>query len=486
MKILNRYILKEHIQPFIMALVVIMFILLMNFLVKYIGQIFGKGLPILIIVRLIALNLAWMLALAVPMATLVAVLMAYGRLSADNEITILKSSGISIYKIIRPSLYLGLFLTLLMIYFNDRILPESNHQAKLVFRAVKEKKPTLQLEEHIFFTLHDYTILVEQIEKPLPREWLGLDKMLGPEYSDRETIDRLRYLTLFDRSNPAQMVTITASEGYMVYSRERKSLIFTLFNGEFHELDQKKVEEYQRSEFKKHVVYIPAEEFEFEEQQDSYRGDREMNISMMQNKIDQFRKQIATQQERVQSGLNSQLIRIDTLLKELGDSTRLAQSDSILNHIEIAGNNWRSAKSQAKRIIERHYHQMRTKHSIIDNHQASINKYAVEIHKKFSIPFACIVFVLIGAPLGVMSRKGGMGAAISLSIGFFLLYWVFLIGGEDLADRKFMTPFMAMWAPNIIVGGAGMYFIWRAVKETAFIPWDKLGRMFKRKKDDQT
>ncbi|MEJ2053488.1 MAG: LptF/LptG family permease, partial [Calditrichaceae bacterium] len=128
MKLLNKYIIKEHIAPFIFALSVIMFILLMNFLVKYIGQIFGKGLGFITIFKLITLNLAWMLALAVPMATLVAVLMAYGRFSADNEITILKSSGISIYKIIRPSLYLGIFLTIIMIYFSDQILPESNHQ----------------------------------------------------------------------------------------------------------------------------------------------------------------------------------------------------------------------------------------------------------------------------------------------------------------------------------------------------------------------
>jgi lipopolysaccharide export system permease protein len=150
MKKLNIYIIKEHIAPFFFALSVIMFILLMNFLVKHIGEIFGKGLGFTIIFKLIVLNLAWMLALAVPMATLVAVLMAYGRFSADNEITILKSSGISIFKIIRPSLYLGIILFLIMIYFSDQILPESNHQAKQTFRAVREKKPTLQLEEHIF------------------------------------------------------------------------------------------------------------------------------------------------------------------------------------------------------------------------------------------------------------------------------------------------------------------------------------------------
>ncbi len=470
MKILNRYILKEHIMPFFMALFVIMFILLMNFLVKYIGHIFGKGLSAFIIAKLIVLNLAWMLALAVPMATLVAVLMAFGRLSADNEITILKSSGISIYRIIRPSIYMGLALTLVMIYFNDRILPEANHAAKNMFSAVKEKKPTLQLEEHIFYTINKYTLLVEDIEKPLEEEWLSLDKMLGPAYQDKNTIDRLKNLTIFDRTDPAKTITIVASEGYMVYSKPRKTLIFTLFDGEFHELDHKKAEEYQRSKFKKHVVYIPAEEFQFEEKKEDYRSDREMSVRMMQDKIDSFREQIEKQQIRVRQSLRDHFVRIDTLLKRPVDSL-YAQT---FRFPPVSKNRYEGAKSAARRIVERHYHQMRTKENIIDNQRSSINRFAVEIHKKFSIPFACIVFVLIGAPLGVMSRKGSMGAAISLSIGFFLLYWVFLIGGEDLADRKFMTPFIAMWLPNIIVGGGGMYLLWRAVKESTFIHWEWL------------
>ena len=113
MKLLNRYIIREHIWPFFFALLVIMFILLMNFLVKYIDDIFGKGLPYITVFKLIVFNLAWMLALAVPMATLVAVLMAFGRFSADNEITIFKSSGISVYKIVRPAVYLGIILTII-------------------------------------------------------------------------------------------------------------------------------------------------------------------------------------------------------------------------------------------------------------------------------------------------------------------------------------------------------------------------------------
>ncbi len=478
MKKLNIYIIKEHIAPFLFALSVIMFILLMNFLVKHVGEIFGKGLGFEIIFKLIVLNLSWMFALAVPMATLVAVLMAYGRFSADNEITILKSSGISIFKIIRPSLYLGMVLTLIMIYFSDQILPESNHQAKKTFRAVREKKPTLQLEEHIFYEIQRYNFLVDKIEKPLPDEWLDLSNLLGPEYNNLETLDRLKNITLFDRSDPKKLATIIADEGYMVYSPRRRSLIFTLYDGEFHEYDNQKQDEYQRSYFNKHTVYIPAEDFELEEKDTEYRSDREMNIKMMNEKVTEYKERIQSEKKKVRRLMNENFSQIDKLLAEK-DSTLITHKTDSLVISELNDLKWTQAMTKASRIAERHLQQMKTKMTLINQQKKSINKFEVEIYKKISIPFASIVFVLIGAPLGVMARRGSMGVAISISIGFFLLYWAFLIGGEDLADRRFVTPFLAMWSPNIIVGIGGLYLSWRAVKEVSFINWDRLKKLTK-------
>lgn len=474
MKILNRYIIKEHIWPFLFAFFVIMFILLMNFLVKYIDEIFGKGLPYITVAKLIIFNLSWMAALAVPMATLVAVLMAFGRFSADNEITILKSSGISVYRIIRPSMYVGIFLTAIMIYFSDQILPESNHQASNMFRSIRQKKPTLQMEEHIFYDLNNFTFIVNEIDKPLPDEWLNLSGMLGPEYRSQDDPDRLKNITIFDRSKTGKDVTIFAREGYMIYSSAKKALIFTLFDGEFHELDHSKMDEYQRSAFRKNMVYIPAEGFDFEEREHDYRSDREMTINMMREKIKEFEEQIRKQKQKVQKKVNDQFAALKNMIL-LSDSLK---ADSLIA-ANIGDSKWQAAQRKAMTQARRNEQQMKTSHSYIENHQKSINRYGVEVHKKLSIPFASIVFVLVGAPLGVMARRGSMGVAISLSIGFFLLYWAFLIGGEDLADRRFLSPAMSMWAPNIIVGIAGMYLTWRAVKESSFINWERLGRIFK-------
>jgi lipopolysaccharide export system permease protein len=484
MKILNRYILKEHLAPFFGALAVIMFILLMQFLVKFIGQIFGKGLSVLTIFQLISYNLAWMMALAVPMATLIAVLMAFGRFSADNEITILKSSGISIYRTIRPSLYFGLALTVIMIYFNDQILPDTNHEARQMFSAIKRKKPTLSLEEHIFYEMGNFAFVVDQIEKPLPTEWLDLGNMLGPEYHDPEKLDRLKNVTIFDRNNPNTATTINASEGYMVYSSAKKALIFTLFNGEFHELNFKKIEEYQRSEFAKQIVNIPAENFELEENNSSYRSDREMNIAQMQAEVDDAREKLQKQLQQSAQDISKNFDRLKNLFT-------LLQSDSFDVHgkVDTSANMAdvrKVARQKALRNAERYAQKMRTNQSLASQHNKRINKFEVEIHKKLSIPFASIMFVLVGAPLGIMARKGSTGIAITLSLGFFILYWAFLIGGEKLADRELLSPFWAMWAPNFIVFIAGMYLIWRAVRESSFIDWDRIFKLFKKMAGDLT
>lgn len=477
MKILNRYIIKEHFAPFLFGLSVIMFVLLMNFLVKYIDKIFGKGLTVFTIFKLIFFNLSWMLALAVPMATLIAVLMAYGRFSADNEITILKSSGISIYRIIAPSLILGMMITGVMIYFNDQILPEANHQAKNLFRSIREKKPTLQLEENILYEIGRYTFSVSHIEKPLTDEWLVVSNLLGPEYKSEDNIDRLRDLTIFDRSNPGEDVTIVAKNGYMVFSEERKSILFTLFDGEYHLLDHQKQEEYQRSVFEKQLVVIPAEDFAFEEQTDSRRSDREMTTKMMREKVRYYEEQINIRNEKVVQSVNKNFATIESLLEKSTTENLTFNADSALIK-SIHNNKWRAAHRKARSNSERMLQQMNGHQSYITSQEKSINRYLVEIYKKVSIPFASIVFVLVGAPLGVMARKGNMGVAISMSIGFFLLYWVFLIGGEELADRKFLPPFLAMWSANIIVGAAGIYLIWRAIKEISFINWAKIYSFF--------
>ena len=477
MKILPRYIIREHIPPFVFALAVLMFIFLMQFLLKYITKIFGKGLPFLTIIELVFYNLAWMFALAVPMAVLVATLMSFGRLSGDNEITILKSSGISIYSIIRPALIFGGFITLLMIVFNDKVLPDFNHRARVMFQNIGQKKATLRLEPGIFFDLGKYSFHVEQIEKTLGEELSERTNLLGPEMDQDSPPDKLRTVTIFDRSNPNKTVTVTADEGYMAYSKATKTMVFTLFDGEYHEFDNNNIEEYRFSHFTRNRVNIPAPQFEFENKEDDYRGDREMDVSMMLDKVkgndESMHKEAAKIIERVDKIWRP-------LAKKLPAEISVSKTDTSKSDLfeNVPENILKNALNKANLNVNRQQQWLKTSGSRIASHEVAKNRYLVEVHKKFSIPFASIVFILIGAPLGIAARKGSMGIGITLSIFFFLLYWICLILGEDLADRRYIHPMLAMWFPNILIGLSGLYLTWRTVKETTVIKWDKIGKLF--------
>lgn len=476
MKILHRYIYKELIGPFLFSLSIIMFLFLMQYLVKIINEIFGKGLALFTIFKLIVFNLAWMMALAVPMATLLAVLMAYGRFSADNEIIILKSSGISIYRMIRPALVFGAALTVFMLYFNDQILPDTNHAARQLFQSIRQKKPTLTLEEHIFFKFPPYSFVVDHIKKPLLNEWVDASNLLGPEYQTAKGVDRLEGITIFDNSSPKQTTTITANTGYMVYSKPRKALIFTLFDGEYHDLDIKKPDDYQRSHFEKQIVNIPAKNFELEEHESNFRSDREMNIKMMYANVIKSRLEIQSQKRKIKDEIQKQILTVDKLLKMAAVLPARADTSALASLTKLKT---RPARQRALRQLQRNKQILKSKVNVITNKKRIVDKYMVEIYKKLSIPFACIVFVIIGAPLGIMSRKGNLGTAFSLSLGFFVVYWAFLIGGEKLADRNMVSPFMAMWSANFIILAVGLLLLYRSVKESSFIHWEKLAKLFK-------
>ncbi len=467
MFILARYIVKEHLGPFFFSLAVIMFVFVTKFIVQYIGKIFGKGLSVKTIVEFIYLNLAWMLALAVPMSVLVAALMAFGRLSADNEITILKTSGISLYKIIRPTLIATIILTLFMFWFNDRVLPEFNHRARVLFYSISQKKPTLQLEQGIYMNLDKFSVLVQGIDKSFTEKVVDNTDMMGPDYNDTSG-DRLEDITIFDRSTTNLQRTITAKSGYLVFDKKRETLVFTLFDGEIHEINTNDFSEYRRVRFNRSVFYIPAPELVFKKTDDTWRGDREMSIAMMENEVNKYKKTIQEQVEDLRKVLREYYPNPDSL------QASLAELKPVQNLKPLNFNQEQIVRSKSLRKTQGVIQKIKNFKKNIQYNEKQIYKYEVEIYKKFSIPFASIVFILIGAPLGIKARKGSLGVGITFSIGFFLLYWVFLIGGEELADRQLLSPFLAMWMANIIVGSIGIFLTYRVVKETTFIQWNKL------------
>jgi lipopolysaccharide export system permease protein len=458
MRILSKYIVKEHLLPFIMALFVLLFVLLANFLLKSIDKFLGKGLDMLLLGEFMLLNLAWILALAVPMAVLVATLMAFGRLSSDNEITAMRSSGTGFIQLLLPAIGFGAIVTLLMIIFNNFALPEMNHKARLLSSDLSRKRPDLEFEVGYFIdTLPENNILLGGRKDSL--------------FTD---------IIIFNKVSNFSQRTITANEGTIEMLED--GVLLNLTDGVIHELSSRD-DEYRQIFFEHYQVIIPVDNLNLNRRDSSIRGDREMNYTMMQNKITSFREKVENVRTRVKNRLSKDiLIHIPTssTLEEINlhlDSFALSVIDSLNVTAPKKVDTFKRRMKNLKRGIQSDF-------SLINSYLRSINKYTVELHKKFSIPLASLVFILIGAPLGIIARKGGFAVSMAFSLGFFIIYWAFLIAGEEFADRGSLSPALSMWLPNLILGVLGLFLCYRTSREQKFINFEILN-IFK-KNDNPT
>ncbi len=412
---------------------------------KFADRLVGKGLDTWVIIQLIIFNLSWMVALVVPMATLVATLMAFGNLSQNNEITIIKSSGVSLYKMMTAPLIASIVIAYLLVLFNNDVLPDANHQAKLLMQDISKQKPTLSLEPGIFSQeVSNYAILAR-----------GVDSKSN----------NLSQVTIYDYTNPRKINVVTAEKGKIFFSKDQSKLIMDLTKGEIHESDIYQSNNYRKLVFENHRITMDAEQFTFQQSTPGGpRGERELSVNDMLYIVDSLKnilKEYQTFQTRETS--NQMFLKENQLTdKKSGKIENLKKEVIIMRLLN---------KVKASRNI------ITSGFRRVEYVQSEIDKYMVEVHKKYSIPVACIVFVLIGAPLGVMVKKGGFGVAASISLFFFLIYWAFLIGGEKLSERGFFSPFWGMWSANILLGSIGILFTLKSVKETVTINFSFLKKI---------
>ena len=438
MRLLRRYIILELLSPFVFSLLVIVFVLFIQFLLRAIDRFLGKGIETLIIFEYLFLNLAWIVALAVPMAVLIATLMTFGRLSEDNEITAMRASGISFLKIIRPALLFGTMVCMLLLYFNNYVLPEMNFRARILSGDIYRKRPILTIDPgHFIGDLPDYGMII-----------------------GGKTDEVMEDVRIFSKNSRNKQTSIYSKTGEL--KTIGSELILTLYNGEIHELNVNDFGEYRRIQFSKHKINIPVDDLLLMRRDTSNRTDREMTIPMMLERKHSYQNRVASVWKRMGNNYYKTMgdsIVPGTLKKTLSDISVYQDSiekDTSLTQIQINTN------SRKIKTLER---QMTNEFNLLNSYQKSINKYGVEIHKKFSLPVACILFVLLGAPLGVLARKGGFVVGISLSFGFFLIYYLLLIGGEEMADRNLVSAAVGMWSPNIALFFIALYLTVRTVRE---------------------
>jgi lipopolysaccharide export system permease protein len=432
MAILSRYVLREHFLPFVLGFALIVFVLLLDVVLQMMDQVLSKGLSLWLGLQLLLYNMAWIVALAAPMAVLMAVLMVFARLAADGELLAAKACGVGFGHLLRPALLASAALALLMILFNDRVLPDWNHRARNLSASLARRKAALVFKEKEGLFIHDlgdYSLLVRRVD-PASNQLFGI--------------------SLYDASRPGPPSTLHARRGQLQIFGDGSYARLSLEEGEFHRFAADDPERFLRGTFRRQVIHVVDSERAFEARRSAYRSDREMDIAAMYRAVEERR----AEQQRDLAGLDSSVAAfIDRLAQEqpaggLADS-RAAPPDLAQEALSLSD-------------------QLRRQQRLLESRQARINEFLVEIHKKFSIPLACPVFVLVGAPLGTLVRRRGAAVSVGISLICFWIYWMFLIGGEELADRGYLAPALAMWAPNLFFGLLGLVLLRRTALDR---PW---------------
>ena len=436
MKILSRYILSEFIRSFIVSMLIIYAILLIQVMIKLLDKFLGKGFDFLFLIQLLFYNTAWILSMAVPMAVLVASILTYGKLSSNNEIIGFNASGIKPFDIQKPSLLVSVFICAFMIYFNCNILPDMNHKSRNLNRELIKKRPDVQFEENIYSDI-------------IPNHIIKFDRR------DKKNKKKFYDVNIYQITNNNLKRSIV-SDSVIINSNDRY-VELDLYQGVIHERISYN-EEYRKIEFKNYAMTIPLNKFN-NRKINYIRGDRELTFSMLKNANDSLLKKIDYLKKKINKRLN--LFEIDTLninYRELISLIDLKNNEKLLTLDEIGQKKIYNVKAKANKTIVSGYLKN------IDRNYTKINKNKVEVHKKFAIPVASIIFILIGAPLGVVIRRGNLAMSMAISLMFFVLYYILIVGGEQLADKNLFNPILSMWLPNIIILLFG-YMIIKIIKK---------------------
>ena len=544
MKIIHRYVLREHVGPLVFALTALTSLLLLNYIAKQIDELVGKGLSAGVIGQFFALSLPFTVAMTTPMSVLVATLYAFSRLASENEITAMKANGISLSRLLVPVLIAASFVSIGMIAFNDIVLPAANHQLRKLQTDIARKKPTFALKEQIINQVADRQVYL---------------KAMRLEEDNRMTEE-----TIYDLTDVMRRRTIYADSGELAFAANGKDLLLTLYEGSTLEVPRAEPERLQRARFDRNYVRVEgvANQLEFT-QSDNYKSDREMSVCELQNDVARYEAELirsrndlreAMRQVAVEAltGTPAQPPEISSLtmvnvnpgspaprspnaslgrfycdtrarfektaagaaltmvpLRSVGggqgnpppatpvptpaptppivpesqDTAGQARDRALADSIARA-----NAEQALSAVVPNQAGTIRYSPvaitGSIDNarirlrdNKRFVNQYAVELHKKFAISVACTIFVLVGAPIALRFPRGGVGLVIGVSLVIFGIYYIGLIAGESLANKDIVSPFLAMWAANILLSIVGIFLLARMGRESSTSRGGDFGEM---------
>ncbi len=462
-KKLDKLIIKSFLGPFIATFFIALFILLMQTVWKYIDDLVGKGLDFWTIGKFIWYMSATLLTLAMPIAILLSSIMTFGNLGESFELVAIKSSGISLLRFMRPLLFIAILLCGVTFVFANYLIPVAYLKSTTLYNDILYKKPAFDLQEGIFFThIPTYAIKV------------------GKKEADGKTI---RNVLIYEQSNGLQDNCIVAESGVMQISDDKRFLEFNLQNGyRYQERGQAtdSSTEFIRLGFKtfKKLFDLSALQ-QMKTPEESYKNNFKMkSIGLLNGSIDSLSRLKDSLNKKMKTELagyihypniadsfrkKALLVKItkDSLDKLLPDSARLGVYETALNTVSYLRSGIQNNTTE------------------INGKQSELKFHKLEWHRKFSLSMACLVLFFIGAPLGSIIRKGGLGMPLVVAIVFFLLFHLLNMFGEKFVKEEIATPFTGMWLAVLVIIPVGIFLTYKAMHDSQLFNKEFYVRAFK-------
>lgn len=454
-----------------MTFFIAIFILLMQFLWKYIDDLVGKGLEWYVVAELLFYASATFVPLALPLAVLLSSIMTMGNMGEHYELVALKSSGISLFTAMKPLLLVSVFFVLSAFYFANYVLPVANLKMGSLLYDVRHQRPAFNIKEGVYYKgIDNYVIRVDKKD------------------NDGKT---LRGIKIYNHSERKGNTNFTIAEyGKMEFTPDKNYLILTLFNGSnYQEVTEKKqrarANPFQRTEFGQQQMLFDLSEFALTRtNEDFFRNNYQMmNIKQLRYFEDSLTKEFDAKVQEFVSFFPRRFYFLATI-----DSTKYAQLDTVSitplflerkkftlsqNQREVIIDNAMNAVRNSKDHI--HYSELDIKHR---NRQLA--RYQLEFHRKFTLSIACIIMFLIGAPLGAIIRKGGFGLPVVVSALFFILFWVISITSEKFVREGVITAYPGMWIASFILFPLGLILTLKATTDSAIFDTDAWKKLYKK------
>jgi lipopolysaccharide export system permease protein len=460
-KKLDKLVLKAFLWPFIATFFIAVFVLMMQIIWKYIDDLVGKGLDFFTLSQFIMYASATMVMLAMPIAILLSSIMTFGKLGESFELVALKSSGIPLLRFMRPLFFVVLLLCGVTFLFANYLIPVANLKFAVLYNDIYRKSPAFDLKDGVFYNgFRGYAIKVAKKEK------------------DKTT---LRNILIYEQSSGPQDNTVISEKGFMKISPDKKFLEFKLQNGfRYQEKgSQNDVNnEFIRLGFKEYNKLFDLSQLDIQKTADSLfktsfrmQTIRQLNIAI--DSLDRFQDSISRRSKRELTQYIPVLIHTD-IAGSLTGVTAKSFDDLIPDSLKSSINEHAlSTVGSVKNTVE-------ITNSDFEFHANDLRLHLMEWHKKFSLSIACLVLFFIGAPLGSIIRKGGLGMPLVVAIIFFLIFHLFNMFGEKFARQGILTPLGGIWLPVFALTPVGVFLTYKASRDSQLFSKEYYYRFFKK------